>query len=121
MQQPPGGRKRGGPLLLVAVPLLVLSAVLVLRSAPVERMVIEVPLGTYERMAAGEQIELMPTDLELAVGDTLEIRNLDVATHEVGPYTVGAGQTLEQTFSRPAVIEGLCTLNPSGRVTITVR
>lgn len=83
-------------------------------------VLIEVPVGTAERMAAGEDLELMPADLELAVGDTLEIRNHDVTDHEVGPYLVASNQRLVQTFTRPAVIEGICTLNPSGQVTITV-
>jgi hypothetical protein len=106
---------------LVAVPALLLVAVLLLLPGDDEPYVIEVPLGTLAQIAAGEDVELMPTDLELAVGDTLEIRNLDIATHEVGPYLVGAGQTMRQTFTSPGVIEGVCTLNPSGQVRITIR
>jgi hypothetical protein len=114
-------RRRWSVVALVAVPVLLLVGVLLLRPSADEPLVIEVPLGTLAQIAAGEDVELMPTDLEFAVGDTPEIRNLDIATHEVGPYLVGAGQTVRQTFTSPGVIEGVCSLNPSGQVRIVVR
>jgi plastocyanin len=120
----PTGRPRRQLLILigiVAAPavLLVLAALIsTLRS---ELILVEVPVGTSARIEAGEAVELMPGTLEVSVGDTLEIRNLDVAGHDVGPYHVAAGQTVRQTFTAPGTIRGLCTLHPSGEVTIVVR
>lgn len=121
MEQRSDGRTRRPLALVVAATAAVLVAAVVLAwPAAAELVVIEVPAGTQDRIEAGDEVELMPADLELNVGDTLEIRNLDDVTHEVGPYLVEAGQRLEQTFRRPIVIEGICSINPSGRVTITV-
>jgi plastocyanin len=115
---------RRGPLLLVALiaaPAIVLLAFAALSSFRSETIVIEVPAGTAERIAAGEDVELLPRTLEVSVGDRLEVRNLDDVAHQVGPYDVAAGQTIEQTFSTPGTLEGLCTLHDSGRFTIVVR
>lgn len=80
-----------------------------------------VPAGTQERIDAGEDITLFPEQLEVAVGDRLVIVNEDEATHQVGPYVVGAAQRIEQAFAVPGTIEGFCTLHPSGQVSIIVR
>lgn len=85
-----------------------------------ETVVIEVPLGTAERQEAGEEIELMPSNLEMKVGDTLRVVNNDEAIQTVGPYTVAPGQTLRQTFTEPGEIVGLCSLSATGEVTITI-
>jgi plastocyanin len=117
----PTARRRRMVLALVAVPVLLLLVVTLFPRSSADPIVVEVPLGTAARIAAGEEVVLVPETLEVEVGDTLEIRNLDVYTHEVGPYLVAAGQVLEQTFTSPGVIEGVCSLNPMGEVRIVVR
>jgi plastocyanin len=115
---------RRGPLLLIALiaaPAIVLLAFAALSSLRSETIEIEVPAGTAERIAAGEDVELLPRTLEVSVGDRLVVRNLDDVAHQVGPYDVAAGQTIEQAFSTPGTLEGLCTLHDSGHVTIVVR
>ncbi len=82
---------------------------------------VEVAAGTAERIAAGASIELLPSTLEVAVGDRLEIVNDDGVVHQVGPYTVAPGQTLRQTFTSAGTLEGACTLHPSGAIRIVVR
>jgi plastocyanin len=112
------------PLALVAMvvaPALVLLALAVASVVRSELIVVEVPLGTAARLEAGEVVDLLPATLEVEVGDTLEIRNHDVAGHDVGPYTVDAGQTLRQTFTSPGTIQGVCRLHPGGELTIVVR
>lgn len=107
-----------GGVALAAMVVLVLVALPGLRS---ETIAVEVVPGTAERLADGEEVDLLPRTLEVAVGDRLEIVNLDAVTHEVGPYTVAAGQTLRQTFTSVGTLEGACTLHPSGTITIVVR
>lgn len=107
--------------LIVVAPALAFLALAYVLSLGSEQIVIEVPHGTAQRIADGERVELIPARLEVSVGDSLEIRNLDDTVHEVGPYTVDAGQTLHQTFTSPGTIQGLCTLHPSGAITIVVR
>lgn len=86
-----------------------------------DRIEVDVPPGTAASIEAGEEIELLPRELFVEVGDELVVRNRDDAIHEVGPYVVGPGETIRQEFTEPGQIEGLCTLHPSGRVRIVVR
>lgn len=82
---------------------------------------VEVPAGTGAAIADGATIELLPAVLEVRVGDRLVIVNDDDVVHEVGPYVVAPGQTLQQTFTRPGTLQGACTLHPSGEISIVVR
>jgi plastocyanin len=91
------------------------------RAAASQTINISVPAGTQAQMDAGEEIVLFPRRLEVGVGDRIVIDNDDTSSHQVGPYVVGPGQRIVQTFSTTGIIEGVCTLHPSGEVTIVVR
>jgi len=80
-----------------------------------------VPPGTVEAIEAGEQIYVFPRSLDVRVGDQLIIHNNDTRVVEVGPYTIDRNATLAQTFTQPGTIIGICTIHPSGRVTINIR
>ena len=77
--------------------------------------------GTGARIEAGEKLYVFPARLDVRVGDQLVIHNNDTRVAEVGPYTVDRNATLAQTFTSPGTIVGICTIHPSGRVTIVVR
>lgn len=79
-----------------------------------------IPEGTGDRFDAGEIIEILPAELEVAVGEVLRIVNEDDRDHLVGPFFVGAGETLTQRFSTPGEFEGLCTVHPSGQFVLVV-
>jgi hypothetical protein len=85
-----------------------------------ETVTFVVPEGTTEKIFFGETIDLMPDRVELDVGDTLVVRNDDVETMVVGPFTVRAGETLTQHFQRPQTLVGECTLSGSGEIEIVV-
>lgn len=87
---------------------------------PPERIEVVVPEGAGALGSGIDTASLLPRRLEVAVGDILVIDNHDDRAHTVGPYTVAAGQRLEHRFTHEGVIEGECTLHPSGRVTIVV-
>lgn len=109
-----------GILALLSVTLLV-GMYVAPRAAAAQTIEIVVPEGTQAQMESGEEIVLFPRRLEVAVGDQIIITNDDRSSHQVGPYVVGPGQEIVQTFSSPGIIEGICTLHPSGEVTIVVR
>ncbi len=116
-----GARKTLGAIL--ATVLMVAAAVLLAwpgTKASAE-LVVVVPEGTQARIAEGDPVELLPRVLEVHVGDSIVIINQDDATHQVGPYIVGPHQRLEQRFTVPGRIDGICTLHPSGEVSIVVR
>jgi hypothetical protein len=79
-----------------------------------------VPFGTGARLDAGENVSFFPYQLVVHVGDELLVHNLDNRSQEIGPYYVDRGETMEQVFTQPGVITGVCTIHPSGRVVIDV-
>lgn len=79
-----------------------------------------IPAGTAERIEAGEPIEIVPAELIVEIGDALRIVNEDSADHIVGVFFVAAGETLTQRFNSPAVLEGECSVHPSGSFTLRV-
>jgi hypothetical protein len=79
-----------------------------------------VEAGTGALLDRGVVVELMPTEVRLAVGDTLVIRNEDDRDYVVGPYSVRAGETVEQTFQRAQVLVGECSLSGTGEIQIIV-
>lgn len=79
-----------------------------------------IPNGTRARIAAGDKIAVIPAKLTVKVGQTLILRNEDDDTHIAGPFFVGPGEDSTYTFSEPKVIEGDCTIHPSGHFEIDV-
>jgi hypothetical protein len=113
---------------LIAAALLMLAAVPVAYRAGVlheeaRRLVIVVPPGTAERIAAGDGADAPPHRIELVLGvqDVLVIHNQDDVWHQVGPYRVAPGHMLIQRFTRPGVIRQACTITPNRQVEIVVR
>lgn len=76
--------------------------------------------GTGEAMDRGEEVDILPAELDVRVGQVLEIVNQDDRGHLVGPFFVGAGETLRQEFTSPGTFEGICTVHPSGQFVLTV-
>lgn len=79
-----------------------------------------IPPGTGEAMDRGEPVEILPAELAVQVGEVLELVNEDDRGHLVGPFFVGAGETLRQEFTSPGTFEGICTVHPSGQFVLTV-
>lgn len=105
-------------LLVLVVPML--AIVLVLRATAPTTYTFTVPAGTGARQDRGEQVELMPPELNLEVGDNLVIINDDDRVQTVGLFTVRPGETVDTPFPRPGVFKGACTMSASGEITITV-
>lgn len=86
---------------------------------PVEYRYI-IPNGTADRIAAGDPVTIVPARLDLNVGDSVEIVNQDESGHTVGPFFVGEGETVSQTFNTVAEYVDACTVHPSGEFRIVV-
>ena len=80
----------------------------------------EIPPGAGAALDAGEPLEILPSALTVEVGDTIRIVNDDDRGHNVGPFFVGAGETLTQQFASPGEFVGVCTVHPSGELVLTV-
>lgn len=80
-----------------------------------------IPAGTGDRIAAGEQVEIVPSRLVVHVGDRLLLRNRDDIQHHMGPLLVDPDGLLSMSFSDEGTIEGVCTLNEAGQAKIIVK
>lgn len=79
-----------------------------------------IPYGAGEALDRGEPLEILPGRLDVAVGEVIEIVNHDDRGHLVGPFYVGAGETLRQRFASPGEFVGTCTVHPSGELVLVV-
>jgi plastocyanin len=79
-----------------------------------------IPVGAGKALDAGTPLEILPAELEVNVGDTIRIENQDDRGHTVGPFFVGANETLTQRFSTAGEFEGVCTVHPSGQLVLVV-
>ncbi|MBM3658564.1 MAG: hypothetical protein FJW95_03555 [Actinobacteria bacterium] len=80
-----------------------------------------IPAGTGDRVAAGEDVEIVPARLVVRVGDRLLLRNKDDVQHHMGPLLVDPNGLLSMSFSDEGTLEGVCTLNESGQAKIIVK
>ncbi len=79
-----------------------------------------IPVGAGEALDRGEPLEILPAELEVELGEVIEIRNEDDRGHTVGPFFVGGNETLRQQFTSPGEYIGICTVHPSGEIVLTV-
>lgn len=80
-----------------------------------------IPKGAGEALDAGTPLEILPAELEVQVGESIRIVNEDDRGHTVGPFFVGANETLSQRFSSPGEFAGVCSVHPSGQFALIVR
>jgi plastocyanin len=76
--------------------------------------------GTFAALKRGDAVAVMPDVLQLHVGDSIRIRNDDDQSGVVGPFYVDAHSVMTQKFTSRGTYTGLCTVHPSGKITITV-
>ncbi len=79
-----------------------------------------IPAGTGDRIDAGKDVEIVPSRIVMHVGDRFVVHNEDDREHVVGPYVVGEGETLEQQYTSPGLLRGLCTVHQSRELEIIV-
>jgi plastocyanin len=79
-----------------------------------------IPAGAGLALDAGTPLEILPAELRAQVGQSIEIVNVDDRGHLIGPWFVGAGETLRQEFTSPGEFIGTCTVHPSGEIRVIV-
>lgn len=80
----------------------------------------EIPAGAGAAMIRGEQLDVLPGSLDVTVGQVIEIVNDDDRGHLVGPFFVGANETVRYRFATPGTFAGRCSVHPSGAIVIRV-
>ena len=79
-----------------------------------------IPAGTGERISAGEEIEILPAELDVRVGEVIRIINEDSESHVVGIFHVGANETMTQRFMSEGEFSGACSVHPSRQFTLRI-
>lgn len=87
-----------------------------------EELWIVIPQGAQAMIMTDFDADVIPTEMYLQVSgqNTLVIRNDDFEDHIVGPYFIRAGETVRQTFTRPAVFYGTCSIRHDDIVRIII-
>ena len=79
-----------------------------------------IPEGSGDLIARGEPLDILPQQLDAVLGETIQIVNDDTIGHVLGPWFVGAGETIRQRFANTGTVEGYCSVHPDESFTITV-
>lgn len=82
----------------------------------------EIPKGTWARRRAGDQVEILPSEIRLIVGirDILVLRNLDDVPQIFGPTLIMPGQSFRLPFEVASENQFACTAHVSGQMTVIV-
>lgn len=106
-----------GGLLIAAIPVVVARFV---DQPPGETHTIDIPPGTAAAIAAGNDVNVIPDELDLTLRDVLIIVNRDSVAHTIGPFEIGPGEQSEHSFNEVAAISAYCSLHPSGSIGISI-
>jgi plastocyanin len=79
-----------------------------------------IPEGASDRLAAGEDLDIVPGRFAAKVGESVKIVNHDRRGHNVGLWYVGPGETVIQKFTSAGTYQGLCTVHPTGALVVEV-
>jgi hypothetical protein len=88
---------------------------------PPQRVEVVIPLGTADRVRAGQAVDVIPANLSFVMGDVLVLKNQDTALHTIGPYQVAPGQTLSIPLDDPTPPSFTCSIHPSGVLNLQVQ
>jgi len=80
-----------------------------------------IPKETARKIAEGEKLDLIPEELVVKTGETIEIINEDSIGHTMGVFYIGPKETLRQTFTSPGVLSGECSVNSSEQFSLIVK
>jgi hypothetical protein len=84
--------------------------------------VFEIPKGTWARRMKGDQVEILPDQVNLTLGlnDTLMLRNLDEVPQIFGPVLIMPGQSFRLPFDQASDYQFACSAHASGQMTVRV-
>ena len=71
-----------------------------------------IPNGTAERVARGETPPTIPDSMKFVIGDTLLVKNEDVADHELGPLWIPAGTSASLLLDTVETYSYTCSFQP---------
>lgn len=84
--------------------------------------IFEIPKGTWARRMAGNNIEILPSEIRLTLGikDILVLRNLDDVPQVFGPTLMMPGQGFRLPFGVASSYQFACSAHASGQMSVIV-
>jgi len=79
-----------------------------------QRVELDIPAGTADRVAAGEAVPSLPPEMVFVVGDVLVVRNDDLVSHQLGPVWVPPGSSASLALERGAAVLAITASNIDG-------
>jgi hypothetical protein len=81
-----------------------------------------IPNGTFARRMAGENVEILPSEIHLTLGvkDVLVLQNEDDVPQLFGPVLIMPGQSFRLPFGRASRYQFACSLHVSGQLDVVV-
>jgi len=81
-----------------------------------------IPKGTFARRMAGENLEILPSEIHLTIGvkDVLVLQNQDDVPQLFGPVLIMPGQSFRLPFARPSRYQFACSLHVNGQLDVVV-
>jgi len=81
-----------------------------------------IPKGTWARRMAGENLEILPSEIRLRIGvkDVLVLKNDDDVPQLFGPVMIMPGQSFRLPFTRPSRYQFACSLHVNGQLDVIV-
>ena len=87
-----------------------------------KEQVYEIPKGTWARRMAGENLEILPSQIRLMIGvkDVLVLKNNDDVPQLFGPVLIMPGQSFQLPFRAASRYQFACSLHASGQLEVIV-
>jgi hypothetical protein len=81
-----------------------------------------IPAGAGQRLAGGERVITLPTEIDFVIGvrDILMVENQDEVVHNFGPFMVLPHTTLVKRFKNVRVYQGACSLHRDRQMRLVV-
>jgi hypothetical protein len=78
--------------------------------------------GTFARRMAGENIDILPSEIHLTIGikDILVLQNHDDVPQLFGPVLIMPGQSFRLPFARASRYQFACSLHANGQLDVVV-
>jgi len=114
-------RRAGLAVLAASLGLVGLAALVPVRFDSREEL-FEIPNGTWARRRAGDNVEILPSQIRLVLGarDVLMLRNLDAVPQIFGPTLLMPGQSFRLPFEVASEYQFACSAHVSGQMTVVV-
>lgn len=79
-----------------------------------------IPAGTAKQVEAGQNEPAIPAEMSFVTGDTLQVRNEDSVSHQLGPVWVPAGATASLVLGQADKLAYSCSFTVSRYLKIDV-